>query len=144
MGAHGVTRVLVAGGQPLLRLGIRGELEDAGFVVCAEAGSARAAVAAALGREPDLCILDCDLPGDGLEAAREIASRLPETAIVMLSENPDDPEVLAALEAGAAGCVPKDIDPLRLPDVATAALAGEPVAPRRVVRRLLERIGLGR
>src|SRR5882672_9892717 len=58
---------------------------------------------------PDVCILDITFPGgDGIEAAREIATRAPTTKVLMLSAAYDPALVRAAFEAGALGFVQKD------------------------------------
>ena len=69
-----------------------------------------AAVAEAAERlAPDVCILDITFPtGDGIEAARELASRAPETKVLMLSATSDPTLVRAAFEVGALGFVQKD------------------------------------
>lgn len=135
-------RVLVADAHPLLRLGIRTELEEAGYDVCAEAASCAEAILCALRYEPDICLLDLDLPGGGLKAAGAIAKRLPQTKILLLSETSSRLDLASTLRSGAVGCVEKDMDPRRLPQVLAAVLAGEPVVPRRHLGQLLASVGL--
>jgi DNA-binding NarL/FixJ family response regulator len=74
----------------------------------------------------------------GISAAREITSRLPGTKIVMLTISHDQDDLLNALRAGAAGYLPKDIDPARLPPHALHAVyRGEAAIPRALVTRLV-------
>src|SRR5438132_8273027 len=87
--AERAIRVLVADDHPLTRLGIRHALGD-GFLVCAEAGDADGAVAAAMRERPDICLLDVGMPGNGIRAAARIAAQLPGAAVVMISAAGDD------------------------------------------------------
>jgi DNA-binding NarL/FixJ family response regulator len=129
-------RVLVADDHPLTRLGIRHALGD-GFEVCAEAGDAEAAVAAALREEPDICLLDVSMPGNGITAAARIAAQVARPAIVMISAASDDDTLFAALRAGAVGYLPKEMAFTRLPDALRGVLEGQAAVPRQVTARLL-------
>jgi len=104
-----MTRVLIADDHEQTRAFIRGALESSGFTVCAEVGDASAAVAAAMEELPDVCLLDIWMPGGGIAAAWEIAARLPETKVVMLTISSSDRHLFAALKAGASGYLLKEI-----------------------------------
>src|SRR5207244_12856679 len=93
--AERAIRVLVADDHPLTRLGIRHALGD-GFEVCAEADDAEAAVAAAQREQPDICLLDVRMPGNGIQAAARISAEVPRAAIVMISAAGDHDTLLAA------------------------------------------------
>ena len=71
--------------------------EDGGFEVIATAEDAPGAVDAAVREQPDLALLDVNMPGSGLAAAWEITARLPSTRVVMLTVSRDDSHVFAAL-----------------------------------------------
>lgn len=129
-------RVLVADDHPLTRLGIRHALGD-GFEVCAEVDDAEGAVEAARREEPDICLLDVDMPGNGIAAAARIAADVPGAAIVMISAAQDDETVVAAVRAGAVGYLPKEMAFTRLPEVLLGVLRGEAALPREVTARLL-------
>jgi DNA-binding NarL/FixJ family response regulator len=129
-------RVLVADDHPLTRLGIRHALGD-GFDVCAEADDAEGAVSAALHQEPDICLLDVGMPGNGISAAARISAALPGVAVVMISAARDDDTLLAALRAGAIGYLPKDMALTRLPEALLGVLHGEAALPRAVTARLV-------
>jgi DNA-binding NarL/FixJ family response regulator len=131
-------RVLVADDHPPTRVGVRLALAEHGFTICAEAADARGAVAGALREAPDVCLLDIRMPGGGIAAAAEIAARLPETVIVMLTVSRDDTDLFDALRAGASGYLLKDIDPDRLPVALRGVMAGEVALPRQLVSRLVE------
>lgn len=130
-------RVLIADDHPALARTVKEMLERNGFDVCAEAGSGPDAVAAALRERPDLCLLDVDMPGGGIAAAREIMASLPETAVVMLTVSSDADDLVGALRAGAVGYLLKDADPARLPITLRAVLSGEAALPRTLVHHVL-------
>jgi len=134
-----VTRtVVVADDHPPTRAGVRMSLEEAGFVVCAEAATAAAAIDACLAHIPDVALLDVHMPGGGIAAARRISTALPQTAVVMLTVSRDDADLFEALRAGARGYLLKDIDPDRLGLALDGVLAGEAALPRNLVSRLME------
>jgi len=127
-------RVLVADDHPLTRLGIRHALGD-GFEVCAEAGDAEGALAAAQREQPDICLLDVRMPGNGIQAAARISAEVPRAAIVMISAAGDHDTLLAALRAGAVGYLSKDAAFTRLPEALRGVLDGEAAVPRDVTAR---------
>lgn len=106
--------------------------------MCAEVATAADSVAAADRERPDLCLLDVQMPGNGIAAAAEIAARLPETAIVMLTVSDCDDDLFAALRAGVQGYLLKDMDPARLALALEGVLAGEAALPRALVARVLD------
>jgi two-component system, NarL family, nitrate/nitrite response regulator NarL len=131
-------RVVIADHHVPTRMGVRLALEQDGFVVCGEEGTASGAVAAALRDLPDLCLLDMDMPGGGIEAAATIRARLPETRVVMLADLENDEDLFAALEAGASGCLLKGMDPSRLGPSLRDVLEGAAALPRALTARLIE------
>ena len=106
--------------------------------MCAEVASAADSVAAAERERPDVCLLDVHMPGNGIAAAAQIAARLPETAIVMLTVSDSDEDLFAALRAGAEGYLLKDMDPARLALALEGVLLGEAALPRPLVARVLD------
>ena len=130
-------RVLIADDHAPIRAGVRATLRDAGFDVCAEAADAQGAVEAAVREQPDLCLLDINMPGSGIRAAAEIRARVPSAAIVMLTVSRDDDDLFSALKAGALGYLLKDIDPERLPSELEAVLSGDVALPRSLVATLV-------
>ena len=129
---------MIADDHPPTRAGVRHTLEGHGFKVCAEVGTATAAVEAALRERPDVCLLDIHMPGNGIRAAREIREQLPETAVVMLTVSRDDADLFDALMAGASGYLLKDMDPDRLAAALKGVLEGEAALPRHLVGRLVD------
>jgi DNA-binding NarL/FixJ family response regulator len=130
--------VVIADDHAPTRAGVRAALEGRGFSVVAEAARADAAVEAALRRRPDVCMLDIHMPGNGIAAAERIKTRLPGTAVVMLTVSRDDDDLFAALRAGAAGYLLKDMDAARLAAALKGVLNGEAALPRTLVARLVE------
>jgi DNA-binding NarL/FixJ family response regulator len=131
-------RVLLADDHAPTRAGVRLALEGSEFTVVAEAHDARSAVTAAIRDSPDICVLDIRMPGGGIEAAAEIAERLPGVVIVMLTVSRDDEDLFAALRAGAAGYLLKDTQPERLASALQAAADGEAAMSPLLVARLME------
>jgi DNA-binding NarL/FixJ family response regulator len=131
-------RVLIADDHAPTRGVVRAALEAGGCEVCAEGASASDAVELAVEHEPDVALLDIHMPGNGIQAARQICERLPQTAIVMLTASGDDADLFDALRAGASGYLLKGADPLELPEVLKAVLAGEAAMPPTLVARVLE------
>jgi DNA-binding NarL/FixJ family response regulator len=99
----GATRILIADGHEVVRCGLRTILEArAGWTVVAEAGDGKAAVVQAIQVRPDVAIVDTALPFlGGIEVARQIRARCPDTEVMALGVN--DSELLARdlLQAGA-------------------------------------------
>ncbi len=103
-------RVLLVDDHALVRSAIRQALEAPDVVVVGEASSAEEALEMAPRLRPDLLLLDIDLPGmSGLEAVRELAPRLPDTRVVMLTVSTDRRDLLDAVRHGAFGYLTKDL-----------------------------------
>jgi two-component system, NarL family, nitrate/nitrite response regulator NarL len=130
-------RVLIAHDHVPTRVGVRLALEGDGFVVCAEEDTASGAVAAALRDPPDVCLLEVDMPGGGIEAAATIRARLSETPVVMLSGSDNDDDLFAALQAGASGYLLKGMNPSRLGPTLVGVIRGEAALPRELTARLI-------
>ena len=109
------------------------------FDVCAVAADAAQAVQAAICERPDVCLLDVRMPGNGVAAAWEIAARLPNAKIVMLTVSDNDADLFAALRAGADGYLLKTMDLKRLPDALVGVCSGEAAIQRTLVARVLDR-----
>lgn len=103
-------RILLADDHNLIRSGLRALLErQEGFSVVAEAADGREALNMALAVDPDVVVIDVAMPNlNGIEAARRIKEKRPETAVVILSMHADEGYVLRALKSGARGYLLKD------------------------------------
>ena len=131
-------RVVIADDHPMTRVGVRVALERDGFEICAEADDAATAVEAAQRERPDICLLDIQMPGSGIHAAEEIARKVPDAAIVMLTVSRSDRDLFDALRVGASGYLLKDTDPERLPLALRGVLDGEAALPRHLVALVIE------
>ena len=129
-------RVLVADDHAPTRTGLRLMLEEHGFEVCAEAGSADDALRAVEESAPDVCLLDVDMPGGGIAAAERIAAT--GAHVVMLTAAATDDDLFAALHAGASGYLTKDTEPEVLSDGLRRIVAGEAALSGVMVARLVE------
>jgi two-component system response regulator NreC len=120
-------RLLLVDDHEVVRSGLRMLLESAGGVeIVGEAGTAQEALTLVSDVRPDVVIMDIGLPDlSGIEAAREIRARRPETAIVALTIHEDQEYFFKMLEAGATGYVPKRAAPEELLTAIEAAAAGE-------------------
>ena len=134
-------RVMVVDDHALVRSAVRQALTAPGVEVVAEARTAEDALAIALSVRPDVLLVDIDLPGmDGVSLVRELAPRLPETRIVMLTVSSTDHHVTDAMRFGAVGYLTKDLSPEALLRAVRSAYDGELAMPRRMAARLLHRL----
>ncbi|HVN04263.1 MAG TPA: response regulator transcription factor [Bryobacteraceae bacterium] len=103
-------RILLADDHRVVRRGLCLLLENQpGFKVVAEASDGREAVALAEKHTPDIVVLDVAMPLlNGIEAARQISSKAPQTGIVFLSMHSDEGYVLKALKSGGKAYLLKD------------------------------------
>jgi len=132
------THVLIAAERLPTRVGLRLALEPEAR--CTEAADAQSAVNAAVRDRPDVCLLGLDPADQGLSVVSEIVSKVPSAAVILLTNQLDEEEFMAAVRAGASGYLTQNLDPARLPYVVRGALRGEPAVPRRFVSRLLEEL----
>ncbi len=132
--------VVLADPDAVLRRDLRDVLEANRFRVVGEADDATAAVAMVQWRQPDVCLLELDLPGDGLRAIPRLTKGSPATLVVVMTGAERADEVVTALERGAAGFLLKGLSGERLASTLRAALRGEPAVSRAVVSRLVDKI----
>jgi DNA-binding NarL/FixJ family response regulator len=116
-------------------------LESGGFTVLGQAGDANGAISLVRTRRPAVCLLDINMPGDGIAAARTISADVPETAVVMLTVHLDDNHLFDALRAGARGYLVKGTPPEELTRSLRAQLEGEPALSPRLAMRILDEFG---
>ncbi len=133
-------RVLVAGHDSATINGIRIALEEEGIVLCGRVASAPELIEAVGRLEPDVCLVDVDIPGGGLVAAAEMRAWRSNVAVIMLAPDLNEEDFLKAMAVGAIGYLPKSISAKRLPAVVRAVLLGEPAIPRPLVAVLMNRL----
>ncbi len=103
-------RIVVADDHPVVRIGVKNMLEDEpGFEVVGEAEDGDVAITQTLELEPDILLLDLQMPRlPGLEAMRAIMSKSPRVKIIMLTSTISTQQVIEALQIGARGILLKD------------------------------------
>jgi DNA-binding NarL/FixJ family response regulator len=103
-------RIAVVDDHPMVRAGIAYTLEpDPEFELVASGESAEDAIRIAHTDKPDMMLLDVDMPGGGLEAARAIRLAHPSIRVIFLTVSERHEDVIAALEAGVRGYILKGI-----------------------------------
>jgi DNA-binding NarL/FixJ family response regulator len=136
--------ILIADDHGIVRSGIRMLIDrQAGMQVVAEAEDGIQAVELAQATHPDVAILDVTMPRmTGLQAAREIRARAPQTSVLLLSMHDDERYFFEAVEAGANGYVLKRSADTDLIDAIQAVARGEdfvsPVTERAAIKEWLE------
>lgn len=121
-----------------IRAKVRQALEAGGWEVCGEGATAGDAIELAMEHRPDVVLLDINMPGNGISAAQEISRRLPETAVVMLTQSAEDEDLFDSLRAGASGYLLKSTDPAALTEVLRGVLSGEAAMSPALVTRILQ------
>jgi two-component system, NarL family, response regulator DevR len=129
----------------VVRTGLRSLLESTDdLVVVGEAGTVAEALSRIPPTRPHVAILDVRLPdGSGIEVCREVRSNWPEIACIMLTSYADDEALFAALMAGAAGYILKQVGSLDLVDAVRRVGAGESLLDPAMTERVLERLRQG-
>jgi NarL family two-component system response regulator LiaR len=134
---------LIADDHAVVREGLRAflDLQD-GIEVAGEAADGREAVSEADRLRPDVVLMDLVMPSlDGVEAMRELRTRVPQARVVVLTSFLDDERLLPALRAGAAGYLLKNVGPRELARSIRLAAAGEAMIDPAVAARLVDALG---
>ncbi len=135
-------KVFLLDDHEIVRRGVRELLEaEEDIEVIGEAGTAESALARIPALRPDVAVLDVRLPdGDGVSVCRDIRSKMPEVACLMLTSFGDDEALFDAIMAGASGYVLKQIRGIDLVGAVRSVAAGasllDPQAASRVMRRM--------
>ncbi|MFB6520447.1 response regulator [Streptomyces sp. NPDC056401] len=140
--AEAPIKVFLLDDHEVVRRGLRDLLDaEADITVVGEAGTADQALARGPALRPDVAVLDVRLPdGDGITVCRELRSRMPGLACLMLTSFDDEDALLDAIMAGAAGYVLKQIKGTDLVSavrtVATGQSMLDPATTARLMRSL--------
>jgi NarL family two-component system response regulator LiaR len=139
-------RVVIADDHSLVRQGLRRYLEMAdGIEVVGEASTGGEAVDLVDRERPDIALMDIRMPEmDGLEAARTISARYPETGIVMLTAYDDRHFVVEAVRAGARGYVLKARDAEHLTQTVRLVAGGNMVIDPQLVVVLADELNVAK
>jgi NarL family two-component system response regulator LiaR len=137
-----VIRVVVADDHPIVRQGLRLLIStEPEFELVGEAKNGAEAVQLVAAARPDVVILDLMMPEmDGLAAIGRIQELCPLARVLILTSFTDDEKVLAALQAGAAGCMIKDSAPEELIEALKAVARGESALHPLVAQRLVQNL----
>jgi DNA-binding NarL/FixJ family response regulator len=132
-------RVLIADDHPLVLQGLKAALAPVPEVeVVAEAATGRAAIREAVLHQPDVIIMDLQMPElNGIDATRELARAVPTAAVLVLTMFDDDDWVFAAMRAGARGYVLKGAEQQEIARAIMAVAAGEAIFGPAVATRVL-------
>lgn len=132
-------RVLLADDHALFREGLAGIISaQPDMQVVGEANDGLEAFVKAQELQPDLILMDVQMPGmDGIEAVKQIKQVLPETIIVMLTVRGDDDMLFEALKNGAQGYLLKEIRSQALLEMLRGALRGEAAISPNLAGRVL-------
>jgi two-component system response regulator DevR len=138
-------RVFLLDDHEIVRRGIRELLESEGdIVVVGESGSAVEAASRIPALRPHVAILDGRLPdGTGIDVCREIRSVDPSIHALILTSYDDDEALFAAIMAGAAGYVLKQVRGSDLIDTVRRVAAGQSMLDPAVTAQVLERVRNG-
>ena len=138
-------RVYLLDDHEVVRRGLRDLLEDSGDItVVGESASAAEATRRIPALRPDVAILDARLPdGSGIDVCREIRSIDPGIHALILTSFDDDEALFAAIMAGAAGYVLKQVRGTDLVDAIRRVAAGQSLLDPAVTARVLERVRFG-
>ena len=134
-------KILIADDHSVVREGTRRILEQEPDIdVVAEAADGEEAVKLAGSTQPDLAIIDINMPVlDGIGATRQIKELYPEIAVLILSAYDDDQFVFSLVEAGAAGYLLKSVRGRELVDAVRRVSVGESVLHPTIARKVLNR-----
>jgi two-component system nitrate/nitrite response regulator NarL len=120
-------RVVIADDHPVVRFGVRNMLEhDSAFEIVGEAEDGDIAITETLQLEPDVLLLDVQMPRlPGLEAMRAIMDRSPRVKIILLTSTISTQQIIEALQIGARGIILKDSVAEDLTTAMRAVLSGD-------------------
>ncbi|MEU9181683.1 response regulator transcription factor [Streptomyces sp. NPDC048550] len=137
--AEEAVRVFLLDDHEVVRRGLHDLLDaEPGITVVGEASTAEQALARGPALRPDVAVLDVRLPdGDGITVCRELRSRMPELACLMLTSFDDEDALLDAIMAGAAGYVLKQIKGADLVAAVRTVATGQSMLDPATTARLM-------
>lgn len=135
-------KIIIADDHPVVRSGLRALISSqSDFKVIDEANNGEEAVNLAVSLNPDLILMDLQMPVlDGLGAIKQIRDKLPKANILVLTTYETDADILPALEAGAIGYLLKDTPPEQLFQAVRNAASGEMTLAPRVAEKVTQHL----
>ena len=132
-------RILIADDHTLFREGLRSLLASvADAEAVGEAATGQEAIDQAMALQPDVVLMDIQMPGiNGIEATRRIVATSPHIGVIVVTMFEDDDSVLAAMRAGARGYVLKGADQDEMLRTIRAVARGEALFGPAIARRLM-------
>lgn len=133
-------RIMLADDHPLLRQALRNVLEKQhDFEIVAEASDGEEAVMLTTELIPDVVIMDISMPKlNGLEATKQIKTKFPMIAVLVLTVHTDNEHILGILQAGAGGYLTKSVYGNEVISAVHALVAGETVLSHSVSQQILK------
>jgi two-component system nitrate/nitrite response regulator NarL len=132
------TRVVIVDDHALFREGLASILDaEVDLKVIGQGGSADEAIRLTKEHNPDLILVDLDMPGGGLEAAKVISSDYSQTKIVILTASEEDDHLITALKTGARAYILKGVAARELLRILRIVVDGESYVPPALAASLL-------
>ncbi len=134
--------VLIADDHAVLRHGLRLILNEADdLTVIGEATDGEEAVKLALELQPDVVLMDVNMPGlNGVEATRRIRAARPDTHVLILTISKRDKDLIQAVKAGAKGYLLKSSESSQVLEAIRRIAAGEAILPPDLMARVLDEL----
>src|SRR5512143_2876448 len=136
-------KVLLVDDHKIVRQGVQAYLHTLTDIqVVAEADSGVGAVKAVQEHQPDVVLMDLEMPGelDGIAATSQIRTLRPETQVIVVTSHHQDEYIFPAVRAGAISYLLKDVEPDELAIAIRKAAHGEAVLDSRVASRIIQEL----
>ena len=136
-------KVLLVDDHNIVRQGVRAYLHTlADITVIAEAASGAEAVIMVAQHQPDVVLMDLEMPGDldGIAATRQIRKLYPKIRVIVVTSHHQDEFIFPAVRAGAISYLLKDVEPDELAAAIRKAAHGEAVLDARVAARIVQEL----
>lgn len=133
------TTILIADDEPAFRSGLRALLRTvSGITLVGDARSGDEAICLATELQPDIILMDINMPGvNGIEATRQILAVSPHIGVLMLTMFEDDDSVFAAMRAGARGYVLKGALKAEILRAIESVAGGEVIFGAAIAQRMI-------
>lgn len=137
-----VINILLVDDHTVLRQGIAQVIESQEDMhVVAQASNGEQAIEMAHAHQPDLMLLDINLPGiDGVEVARKISTELPDIRVLILTMHRQGEYVIEAIKAGASGYLLKEVEMDEMLSAIRSVAQGDAVIDPSVANRVFENL----